>query len=389
METGYELRLHRFLIGYRFAAFWLAVILIQVVPGPEILGLQEYIILTLVGVYTLLKVLSPMRWRETGSETYILLAGDMALAILLVLFTNGVDSGYLLYSLTPVITAAVLMGFRVSLGFAIVTAVVPLVAHLVVSPFTDQYAWIMDGNRLPILILYSALAFLMPVLASRTNLNIRRVIEMDAVLEERQRIRREVHDGVAQALNYLNMQAGSVTKALSNQDVDKAQAGVDDMREVVRSTYEDIREFLDQLADEAVPKPLIPALTEYTEGFSRRYGIALELEAPESLKNLSPQGELQLLRITQEALTNIRKHAQATKVVVKVADTENGVELWIRDDGVGFSEAETDENGVFQHHGLNIMRERAEILGGVLEFKSEPKKSTEVHVTIPRQKVRL
>lgn len=389
METGYELRLHRFLIGYRFAAFWLAVILIQVVPGPEILGLQEYIILTLVGVYTLLKVLSPMRWRETGSETYILLAGDMALAILLVLFTNGVDSGYLLYSLTPVITAAVLMGFRVSLGFAIVTAGVPLVAHLVVSPFTDQYAWIMDGNRLPILILYSALAFLMPVLASRTNLNIRRVIEMDAVLEERQRIRREVHDGVAQALNYLNMQAGSVTKALSNQDVDKAQAGVDDMREVVRSTYEDIREFLDQLADEAVPKPLVPALTEYTEGFSRRYGIALELEAPESLKNLSPQGELQLLRITQEALTNIRKHAQATKVVVKVADTENGVELWIRDDGVGFSEAETDENGVFQHHGLNIMRERAEILGGVLEFKSEPKKSTEVHVTIPRQKVRL
>jgi hypothetical protein len=92
------------------------------VPGPEVLGQQEYFILTLVGIYTLLKVLSPMRWRETGNETYILLAGDMALAILLVLFTNGIDSGYLLYSLTPIITAAVLMGFRVSLGFAIITA---------------------------------------------------------------------------------------------------------------------------------------------------------------------------------------------------------------------------------------------------------------------------
>ena len=76
METGYELRLHRFLIGYRFAAFWLAVILIQVVPGPEVLGQQEYIILTLVGVYTLLKVLSPMRWRESGNETYVLLAPE-------------------------------------------------------------------------------------------------------------------------------------------------------------------------------------------------------------------------------------------------------------------------------------------------------------------------
>jgi len=96
-----------------------------------------------------------------------------------------------------------------------------------------------------------------------------------------------------------------------------------------------------------------------------------------------------LLRITQEALTNIRKHAQATKVIVKLADTASGVELWIRDDGVGFPEAVTDENGVSQHHGLNIMRERAEILGGVLEFKSEPKVSTEVHVTVPRQKVRL
>jgi signal transduction histidine kinase len=218
METGYELRLHRFLIGYRFAAFWLAVILIQVVPGPEALGGQEYFILSLVGVYTLLKVLSPMRWRETGSETYILLAGDLALALLLILFTNGIDSGYLLYSLTPIITAAVLMSFRMALGVAIITAGAPLLAHLAISPFTDQYEWIMDGNRLPILLLYSALAFLMPVLASRTNLNIRRVIEMDAVLEERQRIRREVHDGVAQALNYLNMQAGSVTKALSSQE---------------------------------------------------------------------------------------------------------------------------------------------------------------------------
>ena len=60
METANELKLHRFLIGYRFATFWLAVILIQVVPGPEVLRQQEYFILSLVGVYTLLKVLSPM-----------------------------------------------------------------------------------------------------------------------------------------------------------------------------------------------------------------------------------------------------------------------------------------------------------------------------------------
>ena len=215
MGPEYEQRLHRFLVGYRFFTFCLAVILIQVIPGPEVLGGQEYLILSLVGVYTLLKVLSPLRWRETGRELYIVLGGDLAVAILLILFTHGVDSGYLLYSLTPVITAALLIEFRVAIAVAAVFVLTPFLAHSFFSQFMDEYEWFLDGNRLPVLILYGALGLLVPVVASRTNLNIHRFIAIDAVLDERRRMRREMHDGVAQSLNYLNLRAGAVSKALA------------------------------------------------------------------------------------------------------------------------------------------------------------------------------
>ena len=280
MELRYEQPLDRFLIAYRFFAFCLAVILIQVIPGPEVPDQQAYIILSLVGVYTLLKVFSPLRWREAGREAYVILGGDFAVVVALILLTNGVDSGYLAYSLTPLLTAALLMRYWIALTVASITAVVPFVLHVGVSQFWDKYASFLDGNRLPMLLLYAALVFLIPLMANRTNLNIRRFIAIDAVLGERRRIKREMHDGVAQVLNYLNLQTEAVGKALASNEVAKAGAGIEDMRSVVRSTYEDIREFLDQLTDEAVTVPLIPTLAEYSEQFSKRYNIQVEFEAP-------------------------------------------------------------------------------------------------------------
>ena len=315
MGPRYEQTLDHFLMGYRFFAYCLAVILIQVIPGPEVPDQQDYIILSLVGIYTLLKVFSPLRWREATGEAYLVLGGDLVVAMLLILFTNGIDSGYLAYALTPLITASLLMGYRLALTIASITALTPFLLHGILNQFTAQYASLLDGNRLAVLLLYAALGYLIPLMSNRTNLNIRRFIEIDAVLGERRRIKREMHDGVAQALSYLNLQTGAVSKALASNEVARADAGIEDIRSVVRSTYQDIREFLDQLTDEAVTAPLIPTLADYTEQFTRRYSIQVEFEAPEVLSNLSPQGELQLLRIAQEALTNIRKHAQASQVI--------------------------------------------------------------------------
>lgn len=183
MGSQHQQRLSRLLIGYRFFAFCLAVIVLQVIPGPDVLDQQEYIILSLVGVYTLLKVCAPLRWEEAAGGTYVVLAGDLTVVIVLVLFTRGIDSGYLMYSFTPLITAALLMDFRVALFVATVTVLTPFVAHGALSQFMDNYAWLLDGNRLPVLLLYAGLGLLIPVMANRTNLNIRRFIEIDAVLE--------------------------------------------------------------------------------------------------------------------------------------------------------------------------------------------------------------
>ncbi len=325
-----------------------------------------------------------MRWRETGRELYIVLGGDLAVAILLILFTHGVDSGYLLYSLTPVITAALLIEFRVAIAVAAVFVLTPFLAHSFFSQFMDEYEWFLDGNRLPVLILYGALGLLVPVVASRTNLNIHRFIAIDAVLDERRRMRREMHDGVAQSLNYLNLRAGAVSKALADRELDKVGAGIDEMRDVVRATYDDIRESLDQLTDEAVTNPLIPTLADYTQEFSKRHAIQVEFQAPDALRNLLPQGELQLLRIAQEALTNIRKHARASKALIKLQDVGSAVEMWVIDDGVGFGKSDGDSGDLIHHHGLTIMKERAESLGGTLEIRTGSENTTEIHVVVPR-----
>ena len=116
--------------------------------------------------------------------------------------------------------------------------------------------------------------------------------------------------------------------------------------------------------------------------------IPVKFTVPKTFPQLSPIAELQLLRITQEALTNVRRHAQATDVVVKLKDTNQALELTVRDNGQGFilSDLEKSPPG---YHGLNIIRERAEGLGGNVHILTTPGEGTEIRVSLPVEKVRL
>jgi signal transduction histidine kinase len=151
---------------------------------------------------------------------------------------------------------------------------------------------------------------------------------------------------------------------------------------VADELYTDIRESISGLRARVADRGLIPALRDYAEEFEERHGIAVSLRADRPPSELSTLAELQLFRIVQEALTNVRKHAGARSASISLAQTtQDAFEIVVADDGVGFSPPAS----VARARALGVagMRERAESLGGTLEVESEPGSGARVVVRIP------
>ncbi len=391
METRYEREAYQFLATFRFLSYALAVMFTQVGPFlgvPAMPLLQLYIILGILGVYTVLRVFSPLRWRERSTMTYLILAGDFLICILLIIYTSGLNSPFLLYSLTPIMTAALLFEERIALSLAATASITLSFTHLALSQLTERFVWIMQGHNLTLLIVYTLFCFVVALVPYRINLNIRRRIEREAIIEERRRIAREIHDGVAQSLSYLNLKTKLVSDSVSAQDTVKALTELGDIRKVVQDTYEDIRESIDQLSTEIRTLPIVSALANYVREFGDNNGIKVQLNVQKAFPNLSPVAELQLLRIVQESLTNVRRHAQASEVEVKLENTSEAVEMIVKDNGQGFTLADL-EKAPPGYHGLNIIKERAEVLGGNLNISTAPGEGTALMVSLPLEKVRL
>lgn len=203
-----------------------------------------------------------------------------------------------------------------------------------------------------------------------------------ATLEERSRIAREMHDGLAQILGYLGIQMQTI-EAYVRQGCEKEV--LDELgktRENVKLAQADVRENILSLRTTlAGGTSLARALQEYVQEF----GVQTETEthfvnALAEQPRLSPLAEVQLVRIVQEALTNVRKHARAQHVEVRLFQEEKGLALTIADDGVGFR-----ANGDDRHFGLQTMVERADSVGGSLNVRSTPQQGTEVRLWLPLQ----
>ena len=206
--------------------------------------------------------------------------------------------------------------------------------------------------------------------------------QMD-VIEERLRLSREFHDGLAQTLGFLGLQAERVESLLFENQTGRAVAELTAMRQTIQSAYTDVREAIDGLRFTTLhPEHLSDHLADYVDDFARQTGIDAQfISVPEDL-NVETTTALQLFRIAQEALTNIRKHAQAQQVEVRLFATANELELTISDNGVGFPDV-TQSPKKFRSHGLNSMRERAESLGGVLSIATSSNQGVRITVVIP------
>ncbi|MFQ6057298.1 MAG: GAF domain-containing protein [Anaerolineae bacterium] len=207
-----------------------------------------------------------------------------------------------------------------------------------------------------------------------------------AVLEERDRIGREMHDGLAQALGYLNLKLKVAQGHLAAGRLAQAQEDLEQIEEVISESYDDVREAITNLRTTVSrERGLIPTLREYVHEFGLRHGLQTELVVRDGdvEPHFAPADEIQLIRIVQEALANVRKHAQAQRALVAFKLDGNQTEIVIQDDGRGF-DADTVARKGGRHFGLAIMRERAESLGGALSIESQPGKGTRVIVRVPR-----
>lgn len=205
---------------------------------------------------------------------------------------------------------------------------------------------------------------------------------VEAQEAERMRLAREVHDGPAQALSNATFQVEVIERSLDI-DADLARAELRLLRELLRRELGDVRAFISQLRPPLLADlGLGGAIRDAADQLGSALSIAISVELEPTLEDLPESHQTVLLRVVQEALQNIRKHARAERVAIRSAREAGEWVIEIRDDGRGFDVGGVAVRGR-RNFGLQFMRERAELIGARFEVRSRPDGGTVVRLSIP------
>jgi len=203
-----------------------------------------------------------------------------------------------------------------------------------------------------------------------------------AVAQERLRIAHEMHDGLAQVLGYVNTKVQAAEMYLKRDKTEEAGVQLRELATAARGAYTDVRESIVGLRTLPGPRrSLDEVLREFLNSWQEMSGVSTSLTIDAGFV-LRPSHELQLVRIVQEALTNVRKHARATQARVDIRRDATSMIAVITDDGLGFN-AGARSRTEFPRFGLSTMRERAESIGGELTIESAPGSGTTVRFRLP------
>jgi signal transduction histidine kinase len=192
-----------------------------------------------------------------------------------------------------------------------------------------------------------------------------------AVIEERNRLARELHDSVKQQVFAVSMQLGAA-RALLNEE-NQAYGPVMEAERLARQAGAELTTLIRELRPAGLEsKTLAEALQEYVTAWSRQNGIAADVKV-DGVSSIPLASEETLFRVAQEALANVARHSQARHVTVELSNKDDEILLMVEDDGVGF-----DMSRVAKGVGLDSMRERLEAIGGQLSISSENSSGTRV-----------
>ena len=243
-------------------------------------------------------------------------------------------------------------------------------------PFTD-------GDRE----LLGALADMAAIAVGTARL--REAEQQYTIVAERDRIARELHDSIAQVLGVIHLRLRSLEREVRDVPGNGVATEIGDLAEIADEAYKDVREAILGLRESVTSADgLEGALGEYLRKFSRQTGIKATLHCNGSARRaLTPRSEIQLLRVVQEALTNVRKHAGAQHATVSLNADDGMVALDVADDGIGFDPGRLEE-ALDHGFGLGSMRERVELIGGTLAVHTAPGQGTRVEVRLQLEEQR-
>jgi two-component system nitrate/nitrite sensor histidine kinase NarX len=203
-----------------------------------------------------------------------------------------------------------------------------------------------------------------------------------ASLQERERLSRELHDQLAPGLGYIKIQAALIGEALDEGDMERTRCKLQEIKELANDLYTDVREGIFNLRTQlSSAEEFWPTLKEYVTEYESRYGLEVQLFCSNGAQPQLPvKAASQVLRIIQGALSNVRSHAEASRVTIRVDTDKDQTEISIEDDGKGFDPNQFGKNG--HSFGLEIMRERAQSIDGYLSLDTAPGAGTRLSVRL-------
>jgi nitrate/nitrite-specific signal transduction histidine kinase len=216
------------------------------------------------------------------------------------------------------------------------------------------------------------------------NARLHEQVKLIGTIEERERIAREMHDGIAQVLSYVGTKSQAARELISTGQAENAKSQLLQLEDVAQDLYGDVREAILGLRSTIlIEKDMISNLREYISHFSQMSNVKTDLEIKDnSVLSLPSSSQTQIIHIIQEALSNIRKHAKANHAHVQITTGDNQIEIIVSDNGKGFDPSRIENDG-WPHFGLQTMRERASSIGGALDISSTCGEGTRVALTVP------
>jgi signal transduction histidine kinase len=219
------------------------------------------------------------------------------------------------------------------------------------------------------------------ITAAIANVKLYTNLQEIAVLKERNWIAREMHDSLAQMIASAKVELGKIKNNVQNGQTNDVIKNLGLIDTILEQAYGEIRELILCLHTRVSgEKTFLNGIQSYLNSYMERFNIKVITKIPENI-NLVSMVEVQLIRIIQEALTNVRKHAKTDLVYLDIAVKNNGIVLNIKDYGCGCN---LDSNAArVGHFGLSVMRERAQLVGGTLDIISKPGEGMKIKVFFP------
>jgi signal transduction histidine kinase len=368
------------LATFRFITFSMGAALEFSTRDPEEVRVAHVVLAVAVGLYNFVRVLWP--FNPAGKHRVVqglVIVSDVALGLSLVLATDGLESGFLIYSLAPILAVSLLMDGATAIAVAAASALSITGAYLFSGLGLGDYPWILDGNFLVFSFLYTAICLLVAALPFVANLNWHLRVRTESMDAERLRLRREVHDNIAQTMAFLNLKVKRAQERASDGRVAMSERDVTDIARAVERAYLTVRDYLDGATEAGATGAFGASMKAVVSQWGHDTGLHAEVAVEGQDAQLAPQVQAQLVQIAREALANVAKHAAATHVRVTCAVGAGGASavLGVRDDGQGF--ARSRPTG----HGSSIMQERAAMIGARISVTSAPGQGTDVVVSWP------